>query len=180
MKCKEILSLGQKDGTCIALVISLKEKDILNFYVCKVNDLGCVLTNQKLSGHLYISKFKLQTFLLVRMWFHRMVVYKGYSDSILAVLEMNPPQLSHQQTCTDSKKNLVVDSYDNTVHLLDPNGKVLGVIMLAEDGLRGVKCVAMDDFGWLWLGCKDGALHFANYQHFKTTTRKERRLLKQN
>jgi hypothetical protein len=59
-------------------------------------------------------------------------------------------------------------------------GKLLGVIMLAEDGLRGVNCVAMDEFDWLWLGCKDGALHFANYQYFKTTTRKERRLLKQN
>lgn len=50
--------------------------------------------------------------------------------------------------------------------------------MSAEDGLSGITRVAMDTFGWLWMGNKDGSIHFANYQHFKSTTRRDRYLEK--
>lgn len=87
---------------------------------------------------------------------------------------------SPADVCTDLDGNfLVLDSHDDTVHLLDPKGKFLRIIMSAEDGLSGIKCITMDAFGWLQIGCKDGMLYFVNYQHFKSTTRKERCLQRQ-
>lgn len=51
--------------------------------------------------------------------------------------------------------------------------------MSAEDGLRGIRCIEIDMFEWIWMGCNDGDVHFVNYQHFKCTTRKERYLQRQ-
>jgi hypothetical protein len=199
LNCEKLFYLGQKDENYITLVLSVKEnvfdhnssrlfKTVTNFYVFEVNDMGCVLAKQKLSSHQCGGKLKLHYSSLVQILLHEIVVYKGqgYSRtnrfSYSGCIGIKPSSIfTPADVCTDSKKNfLVVDSYDNTVHLLDPKGTLLGVIMLAEDGLRGINCVAMDEFGWLWLGCKDGALHFANYQYFKTTTRQERRLMKPN
>lgn len=82
--------------------------------------------------------------------------------------------------CTDPDGNfLVLDSHDDTVHLLDPKGKFVRILMSAEDGLRGIKCITMDAFGWLQIGCKDGIVHFVDYQHFRSTNRKERCLQRQ-
>lgn len=84
--------------------------------------------------------------------------------------------------CTDPDGTfLVLDSHDDTVHLLDPKGKFVRILMSAEDGLRGIKCITMDAFGWLQIGCKDGIVHFVDYQHFRSTgtTRKERCLQRQ-
>lgn len=81
--------------------------------------------------------------------------------------------------CTDPDGNfLVIDSHDDTVHLLDPKGDFLRIIMSAEDGLSGIERIAMDSLGWFWIGCDDGTMHFANYQHFKNTTRRDRYLEK--
>lgn len=81
--------------------------------------------------------------------------------------------------CTDPDGNyLVTNSLDNTVHLLDTNGDFLKILMSTEDGLSGIKRIALDTFGWLWVGCKDGAIHYANYQYFKSTTRQDRYLEK--
>lgn len=79
--------------------------------------------------------------------------------------------------CADVDGNfLVIDSHDDTVHLLNPKGEFLRIIMSTDDGLRGTTCIAIDTFGWLWIGCKYGKVHFANYQHFKSTTRQDRYL----
>lgn len=87
---------------------------------------------------------------------------------------------SPSDACTDPHGNfLVIDCHDDTVHLLDPMGKFLRIIMSTEDELSGITRISMDTFGWLWMGCKDGMVHFANYQHFKSTTRRDRYLEKQ-
>jgi hypothetical protein len=131
----------------------LKEKDILNFYVCVVNDLGCVLAKRKISRQLYGSKFKLQTFSLVQMGFHRMIVYQCYSNneffSYSGCVGNKPSStFSPVDMYTDSENNfLVVDSYDNTVHLLDPKGKLLDIIMLAEE-LTVLLWMSLIGCGW--------------------------------
>lgn len=79
--------------------------------------------------------------------------------------------------CADVDGNfLVIDSNDDTLHLLNPKGEFLRIIMSTDDGLRDTTCIAIDTFGWLWIGCKYGKVHFANYQHFKSTTRQDRYL----
>lgn len=79
--------------------------------------------------------------------------------------------------CADVDGNfLVIDSHDDTVHLLNPKGEFLRIIMSTDDGLRDTTCIAIDTFGWLWIGCKYGTVHFANYQYFKSTTRQDRYL----
>lgn len=79
--------------------------------------------------------------------------------------------------CADVDGNfLVIDSNDDTVHLLNPKGEFLRIIMSTDDGLRDTTCIAIDTFGWLWIGCKYGKVHFANYQYFKSTTRQDRYL----
>lgn len=79
--------------------------------------------------------------------------------------------------CADVDGNfLVIDSNDDTVHLLNPKGEFLRIIMSTDDGLRDTTCIAIDTFGWLWIGCKYGTVHFANYQYFKSTTRQDRYL----
>lgn len=81
--------------------------------------------------------------------------------------------------CTDPDGNyLVTNSLDNTVHLLNTNGDFLRILMSPEDGLSGIKHIAFGTFGWLWVGCKDNAIHYANYQYFKSTTRQDRYLEK--
>ncbi|XP_056016879.1 uncharacterized protein LOC130053564 [Ostrea edulis] len=190
LHCEKVLCIGHDYENYITLVISLKEKESFgfqtNYYVCNVNDSGCVPTKQNVYIYGKTCRLKLQAFSLVQIQEDKISVHKGYSGRRLFSYSGcvgNEPSSTFKPSdvCTDTKNNfLVIDSYDNTVHLLNPKGKPLRVIMLAEDGLCGVNCIAMDEFDWLWLGCKDGALHFANYQYFKTTTRKERHLMKQN
>lgn len=89
----------------------------------------------------------------------------------------NKPENTFSPTdlCPDLDENfLVIDSYDNTVHLLDSKGKFLKIIMFEDDGLNGINCIEMDSSGWLHLGCKDGYVQYANVQYYKTTTREER------
>lgn len=86
---------------------------------------------------------------------------------------------SPSDVCTDPDGNyLVIDAIDNTVHLLDTNGNFLKILMTSEDGLSGIKRIALDTFGWLWIRCKNRVIHYANYQYFKSTTRRDRYLEK--
>ena len=68
-------------------------------------------------------------------------------------------------------KFLVIDSYDNTVHMLDTNGKFLSIIMSREDGLCTLSCIAMDTSTWLCLGQTDGMTHFLNHHNIKRAIR---------
>lgn len=66
--------------------------------------------------------------------------------------------------CMDLNGNFfVIDCYDDMVYLLDLMGKFLWIIMFVEDELSGIIRIFMDIFGWLWMGCKDGMVYFANY-----------------
>lgn len=49
------------------------------------------------------------------------------------------------------------------VYLLDMNGDFLRIFMFVEDGLSDIKCIVLDIFGWLWVGCKDGVIYYVNY-----------------
>ena len=68
-------------------------------------------------------------------------------------------------------KFLVIDSYDNTVHMLDTNGQFLSIIMSREDGQCTLSCIAMDTSKWLCLGQTDGMTHFLNYHIIKRAIR---------
>ena len=79
--------------------------------------------------------------------------------------------------CEDSDGNfLIIDLNDDSVHLLDSEGKFVRIIMSNEDGLCQVSCIAMDTAGWLWIGQKTGQMHFANYRYVNNTTREKRSL----
>lgn len=39
--------------------------------------------------------------------------------------------------------------------------------MSTEDGLSGIKCIAIDAFWWLLIGCKDGIVHFLELSTFQ-------------
>lgn len=100
----------------------------------------------------------------------------SYSGSYNGVtLHLSSPQSMYAHNYQDDNF-LVIDSNDDTVHLLDPKGEFLR--MSAEDGLMGIEGIAIDILGWLWIGCDDGTILFANYQHFKSTMRRDRYLEK--
>ena len=65
----------------------------------------------------------------------------------------------------------MIDSYDNTVHMLDTNGQFLSIIMSREDGQCTLSCIAMDTSKWLCLGQTDGMTHFLNYHIIKRAIR---------
>lgn len=66
--------------------------------------------------------------------------------------------------CIDLDGNyLVINFIDNMVYLLDMNGDFLRIFMFVEDGLSDIKCIVLDIFGWLWVGCKDGVIYYVNY-----------------
>lgn len=133
----------------------------------------------------FIYKTCQSSFVQIREIEQTIIVSKGYTfDTLFTYCGSRgcEPSLTFfpSDVCADSIGNfLVIDCYDNTVHLLDSNGKFLRIIMSTEDGLRGIQRIAMDIFGWLWIGCNDGFIHFANYQYFKSTTRRDRYLERQ-
>lgn len=160
-----------------------------------MDEMGCVTktmltTLQKDREIVYwsdpiIYKTCQSSFVQIREIEKTVIVSKGYTfDTLFTYCGSRgcKPSLTFfpSDVCADSVGNfLVMDCYDNTVHLLDSKGTFLRIIMSAEDGLGRIECIAMDMFGWLWIGCGDGFIHFANYQHFKSTTRRDRYLERQ-
>lgn len=157
-----------------------------------MDEMGCVtkpmLTNSLQKDCWFepiIYKTCQSSFVQIRQDEQTVIVNKGYTfDTLFTYCGSRgcKPSLtfSPSDACEDSVGNfLVIDCYDNTVHLLDSQGTFLRIIMSAEDGLSRIKCIVMDTFGWLWMGCGDGFIHFANYQHFKSTTRRDRYLERQ-
>lgn len=186
--CQEVLCIGH-DVTAYLLVVLKCLSFVGNtiYYICTLDDTGCVTKPiQKFdSSNVREGRLKLHKSSFVIIDTHIIYVTKGLTfDSLFTYRGKvgNKPAstFSPADVCTDPEDNyLVIDSYNNTVHLLDPKGKFLRILMYADDGLKGIKCIEIDMFEWIWMGGNDGVMHFVKYQHFKSTTRKERCLQRQ-
>lgn len=173
---------------------SKKTSTSLSTYIAEVrvrfmDEMGCI-TKPMITDSLHvvywsdpiIYKTCQSSFVQIRKIEQTIIVSKGYTfDTMFTYCGSRgcKPSLTFlpSDVCADSVANfLVIDCHDNTVHLLDSNGKFLRFIMSTEDGLSGIKRIAMDIIGWLWMGCNDGFIHFANYQYSKSTTRRDRYL----
>lgn len=147
--------------------------------------MGCLSKPTCSTRFLNVGRFKICLSSFVEIDCRRISVNKGFTFNDFFSYsgrrgDYPPGTFSPADVCTDPDSNfIVIDSHDNTVHLLDPKGEFLRIIMSAEDELSGISRIAMDTFGWLWLGCQDGSIHFANYEYFKTTSRRDRYLEKQ-
>lgn len=187
--CQKVLCIGH--GVTAYLVVVLKSLTILEnktkYNICTIDDTGCITKPIQTfdSSSMRQGRLKLNKSSFVFIDTHTICVTKGLTFESMFTYRGNvgnkpASTFSPADVCTDPDDNyLVIDSYDNTVHLLDQKGKFLRILMSADDGLRGIKCIEMDMFEWIWMGCNDGDVHFVNYQHFKSTTRKERCLQRQ-
>ncbi|XP_061196376.1 uncharacterized protein LOC133204639 [Saccostrea echinata] len=73
---------------------------------------------------------------------------------------------------TDSNNNvLLAVQNDNAIHLLNKALKFQKLLLTEEDGLRLPSSLALDNFGYLWVGCEDGQIHVVNYQYLLMTDR---------
>lgn len=184
---QEVLCIGHNATAYIVVV--LKGFPCLGntTYICTLDDTGCETKPTQTFNSSIVRKDGLKllksSFLIIDnctvsatkgLTFESLFTYRG------KIGNNEVSTFSPADACTDQDGNyLVIDSNDNTVHLLDQNGKFLRIVMSAEDGLRGIRSIELDMYGWIWMGCNDGAMHFVNYQHFKRTTRKERYLQRQ-
>lgn len=183
--CQEVLCIGHNVTAYLLVVLKclLFSGDTV-YNICTLDDTGCVTKPIQIfdSSKVREGRLKLHKSSFVIMDTHIISVTKGLTfDSLFTYRGKvgNKPAstFSPADVCTDPDDNyLVIDSYDNTVHLLDQKGKFLRIIMSAEDVLRGIRCIEIDMYEWIWMECNDGDVHFVNYQHFKSTTRKERYL----
>lgn len=200
-----LISLGDEEALCIehdaenyliTLTVSEKEsiseENIFELKIRFINEMGGLMKpvpSIKGSASLYDMppRFKIiqSSLMVMDTHAHNIIMTNGFEFdgelfSYSGSIGCDPSStFSPVDVCTDSEGNfLVIDSHDDTVHLLDPKGKFLRIIMSAEDGLSGIERIAMDSLGWFWIGCDDGTMHFANYDHFKNTTRRDRYLEK--
>lgn len=172
--------------TIITEAIKTQSSDFKKMFLIRfIDEMGCLSkpTCSKTSFEGF-GRLKICLSSFVKIYYTSISVYKGFTFECLFSYSGrkgdNPSStFSPADVCTGPDSNfLVIDSGDNTVHLLDPKGEFLRIIMSDEDGLRGITKIAMDSFGWLWMGCEDGSIHFANYEYFKTTSRRDRYLEK--
>lgn len=189
--CDSVVCIGHDDAVYLVVVLKISymigNKTFGNYAICKIDDTGCHAKPYQTaeSSNVLKGRIKIHKSSFVIMDTHQVHVTKGFIFEYLfsytgSIGNQPASTFSPADVCTDPDGNfLVIDSHDDTVHLLDKKGKFLQIIMSAEDGLSGIKCIAMDAFGWLRIGCNDGMVHFVNYQHFKSTTRKERCLQRQ-
>lgn len=186
--CDSVVCMGH-DATAYLVVILKHCYDISyhRYTIYSINDTGCYTKPTQTTNSSYVRKgrIKIHKSSFVIMDTHKVHVTKGlifeYLFSYTGSIGNQPTStFSPADVCTDPDGNfLVIDSHDDTVHLLDKKGTFLQIIMSTEDGLSGIKCMSFDVFRWLLIGCKDGMVHFVNYQYFKSTTRKERCLQRQ-
>lgn len=184
--CQEVLCIGHNATAYIVVV--LKSLCLRNAtYICSLDDTGCETKPTQTFKSAIVRKDGLKllksSFLIMDnctvsvtkgLTFESLFTYRG------KIGNNEVSTFSPADACTDPDGNyLVIDSNDNTVHLLDQNGNFLRIVMSAEDGLRGIRSIELDMYGLIWMGCNDGAMHFVNYQHFKRTNRKERYLQRQ-
>lgn len=198
LHCKDVIAMNHDDTHYLIVlyvldlprIISFEtqkpiENSVYSYEVGLFDDTGCPHAPiLKLGCH---PKFNLRECKIIQS---SIVIYNGHSVVVNKGLTFtkrfsyhgsignNPSKtFSPIDLCADSDGNfLIIDSNDDSVHLLDPEGKFVRIIMSKEDGLCQVTCIAIDTAGWLWIGEKSGQMHFANYRYVKTTTREKRRL----
>lgn len=200
-----LISLGDEEALCIehdaenyliTLTVSKKEskslENILELKIRFINEMGGLMKpgpsiKGSAASYNMPPRFKIiqSSLMVMDTHAHKITMTNGFEFdgdlfSYSGSIGCDPSStFSPVDVCTDPDGNfLVIDSHDDTVHLLDPKGDFLRIIMSAEDGLSGIERIAMDSLGWFWIGCYDGTMHFANYQHFKNTTRRDRYLEK--
>lgn len=189
--CEEVVCMGHNSAVYLVAVLKefsqTEETKRTDLIICTIDGTGC-RTRQNVryknpdacNGRIKVHK---SSFLI--LYSNKVCVTKEFALASLfsytgSIGYKPDTTFSPADVCTDLDGNyLVIDSHDDTVHLLDPKGKFLQIIMSAEDGLSGITCITMDTFGWMLIGCKDGIAQFVNYQYFKSTTRKERCLERQ-
>lgn len=66
-------------------------------------------------------------------------------------------------TCDRYGHVLVTDYKNHCVHLLDQQGQHLCNILTDKDGIKNPFSVAVDDDGFLWVGCSLGLVHIFQY-----------------
>lgn len=188
--CDSVICMGHDAAAYLVVLLKLVfNKSCISYDICTIDDTGChtkpsqSFDSSKVTctdGRMKIIKSSFVTIDTSSVHVTKGLTFGSlfyYTGSI-----GNEPEstFSPVDICTDQDGHfLVLDSHDDTVHHLDPKGQFLRILMSAEDGLRDIKCIVIDAFGWIQIGCKDGMVHFVNYQHFKSTTRKERCLQRQ-
>lgn len=188
--CDSVVCMDHDAAAYLVVVLEsvfILDKKFTIYNICTIDDTGCHTKPSRSFESSNVTKGRMK---IIKSSFatidtNKVYVTKGLTFDILFSYNGcigNKPVSTFcpADVCTDPDGNfLVLDSHDDTVHLLDPKGKFVRILMSAEDGLSDIKCIVMDAFGWLRIGCKDGMVHFVNFQHFKSTTRKERCLQRQ-
>ena len=196
LHCNDIISMNHDDTNYLIVLYvldlpmlfctktqKLKENSHYNYEVGLFDDMGCPHAPIfKLGCHpkLNFRQCKIIQSSIVIFHGNSVVVNKGLTFtkrfSYHGSIGNNPSKtFSPIDLCADSDGNfLIIDSNDDSVHLLDTEGKFVRIIMSKEDGLCQVSCIAMNSDGWLGIGQKTGQMHFANYHYVKTTTREQR------
>lgn len=180
----EVICMGHDATAYLVLFFTICFPGIIFYIISTIDDQGVIkkiIEFTSDSSDVKKGRYKLHKSSFVIIGTHVVHVTKGLHIDILFSYSgiKGNSIFCPADTCTDSNSNyLVVDSYDDTVHLLDPKGKFLRILMSAEDGPRGIRCIDMNIDEYLRIGCQDGMVHVMNYQHFKSTTRKERCLQK--
>lgn len=176
----EVICMGHDATANLVLFYTIYFPALIFYNISTIDDIGRIKHLKQFtsdSADVKKGRYKLLKSSFVIIDTHVVHVTKGLDIDILFSYSgiKGKSIFCPADTCTDSDSNyLVVDSYDDTVHLLDPKGNFLRILMSAEDGPRGIRCIDMDIKKYLHIGCKDGMVHTMNYQHFKSTTRKER------
>lgn len=183
LSCGNIITIGHDDNNYLNVLYEVSfyhsSNQRKNYYLCQANDMGCLkkepinLGTKDFFGFFNSAAFKFCNSTIVEFHRNSLSVMKAFSlveafSYSGCVGNWPSSTFSPKDLCTDQDENfIVIDSYDNTVHLLNRRGEFVQLIMSAEDGLHGITCVALDSSGWLWLGCMDGIVFFADYDYLK-------------
>lgn len=183
MICTEILAIGHDKTNYLTILCSfLNDYGCKSLKVCLTDSIGRL---KEPVINFYVKNPKqakiIKSFIGVCCYHAISVNYGPTFDTAFSYSGIigNDPKATFSPTdiCPDLDGHvLVIDSYDNTVHLLDSKGKFLKIIICEDDELNGINCIEMDNSGWLHFGCKDGYVQYANFQYYRTTTREERRM----
>lgn len=137
----------------------MNDKKIFCYSICIIDDIGCYLKLFLLFDFLsiiYMSGWmKVYKLLFLIMDYNKVFVMKGLIfNSLFLYYGIIGNELVliffFVDVCIDLDGNFFVfDFYDDMVYFLDLKGKFLWIFMFVEDGLRGIKCIVMDEFWWL-------------------------------
>lgn len=124
--------------------------------------------------------------------FFRIYKDKVYLENIkngkIETIKSYDGSLGTSPLCAFIPKDIAIDNLgnllvavpnDNAIHLLDKTLTFQKLLMMEEDGLQRPTSVALDDEGYLYVGCDDGQIHVMNYQYLLNTNRLTRLKIEQ-